>query len=381
MNQSKPSESAPDKLLFTPGPLTTSRTVKQAMLHDAGSRDPGFIELVQDIRGQLLRLGGVSREAGYEAVLLPGSGTYGVESVISSALPRDGKLLTIVNGAYGERIVTMAARYGIPTVVSRQDENQLPSVSAIEATLKNDVQITHVAAIHCETTTGILNPIEAIGAVVKQYNREFIVDAMSSFGAIPLNLAEVGVAYLISSANKCIEGVPGFSFVLARRAALLATEGRARTLSLDLLAQWQGLELNGQFRFTPPTHALLAFAQALKELAEEGGVAGRGARYRENHVALLNGMSALGFRSYLPADIQSCVITTFHYPADPNFVFEEFYQRLFLKGFVIYPGKLTRLDCFRIGNIGRLYLEDIQSLVTAITAVLKEMQIATPLKG
>jgi 2-aminoethylphosphonate-pyruvate transaminase len=379
MSNPEPPEHSPDKLLFTPGPLTTSLTVKQAMLHDAGSRDPAFIQLVRDMREQLLQLGCVSRAVGYETILMQGSGTFGVESVISSVLPRDGKLLAIVNGAYGERIVAMAARHGIPTTVLRQDEDQVPSVDDIATALKGDRQITHVAAAHCETTTGILNPIEAIGEVVQRYDREFIVDAMSSFGAIPLNLTAAGVDYLISSANKCIEGVPGFAFVLARREALLATEGRARTLSLDLLAQWKGLQKDGQFRFTPPTHALLAFAQALKELAEEGGVAGRGARYRANHVALLAGMRALGFRPYLSPDVQSFIITTFHYPADPKFVFEQFYQRLFAKGFVIYPGKLTRLDCFRIGNIGRLYPKDIQSLLTAIEAVLQEMGLTPPI--
>jgi 2-aminoethylphosphonate-pyruvate transaminase len=350
------------------------------MLHDAGSRDPGFITLVRDIRGQLLHLGGVSREAGYEAVLMQGSGTFGVESVISSVVPRNGKLLAIVNGAYGERIVAMAARHGIPTTVLRQAEDQLPSVNSIEAALHADAQVTHVAAVHCETTTGILNPIEAIAKIVKRHNREFIVDAMSSFGAIPLSLADGRVDYLISSANKCLEGVPGFAFVLARREALLATEGRARTLSLDLLAQWKGLEKDGQFRFTPPTHALLAFVQALKELAEEGGIAGRGARYRANHAALLKGMTALGFRPYLPSEVQSFIITTFHYPAEPKFVFEQFYQLLFSKGFVIYPGKLTRLDCFRIGNIGRLHLDDIHALLTAIDAVLRDMGITPPLE-
>ena len=379
MSKPEPPERTPDKLLFTPGPLTTSLTVKQAMLHDAGSRDPAFIQLVRDIREQLLQLGDVSRAVGYETILMQGSGTFGVESVISSVLPRDGKLLAIVNGAYGERIVATAARHGIPTTVLRQDEDQVPSVDDIATALKGDPEITHVAAAHCETITGILNPIEAIGEVVQQYDREFIVDAMSSFGAIPLNLTAAGVDYLISSANKCIEGVPGFAFVLARREALLATEGRARTLSLDLLAQWKGLEKDGQFRFTPPTHALLAFAQALKELAEEGGVAGRGARYRANHVALIAGMKAVGFRPYLAPDVQSFIITTFHYPADPKFVFEQFYQRLFAKGFVIYPGKLTRLDCFRIGNIGRLYPKDIQSLLTAIEAVLQEMGLTPPI--
>jgi len=373
--------SQPDKRLFTPGPLTTSLTVKQAMLHDAGSRDPAFVQLVRSIREQLLELGGVNRATGYEAVLMQGSGTFAVESVISSVLPRDGKLLVIVNGAYGERIVTMASRHGIPNVVVRQEEDRLPSLPEIEATLKHDARITHVAAVHCETTTGILNPIDAIGRIVKPQGREFIVDAMSSFGAIPLDLDSAGVDYIVSSANKCIEGVPGFAFVLARRDALQATEGRARTLSLDLLGQWKGLEKDGQFRFTPPTHALLAFAQALKELAAEGGVAGRGTRYRTNHETLLRGMQALGFRPYLAPDIQSIIITTFHYPADPGFVFAEFYQRLFDKGFVIYPGKLTRLDCFRIGNIGRLHPEDIQSLLAATAVVLKEMGLELPLKA
>lgn len=369
-----------DKLLFTPGPLTTSLTVKQAMLHDAGSRDPQFIALVRSIRERLLQLGGVSREAGYEAILMQGSGTFGVEAVISSVLPREGKLLVIINGAYGERIATMAARHNISTTILRSDENQLPDLAAIDHALNTDAAITHVVAVHCETTAGILNPIERIGEIVKRRGREFIVDAMSSFGAIPLQLATAGIDYLISSANKCIEGVPGFAFVLARREFLLKTAGLARTLSLDLLAQWQGLEKDGQFRFTPPTHALLAFDQALKELEAEGGVAGRGRRYAENHRTLLEGMKALGFRPYLAPEVQSYIITTFHYPADARFVFADFYQRLFDKGFIIYPGKLTKLDCFRIGNIGRIGAQDIQALLAGMAEVLKEMGLPVPLK-
>jgi len=371
----------PDKLLFTPGPLTTSLTVKQAMLHDAGSRDPHFIALVRSIRERLLQLGGVSREAGYEAILMQGSGTFGVESVISSVLPREGKLLVIINGAYGERIAMMAARHNIATTLLRSDENQLPDLAAIDRALSADAAITHVVAVHCETTAGILNPVERIGEIVKRHRREFIVDAMSSFGAIPLQLASAGVDYLISSANKCIEGVPGFAFVLARRESLLKTAGRARTLSLDLLAQWQGLEKDGQFRFTPPTHALLAFDQALKELDAEGGVAGRGKRYAENHRALLEGMKAQGFRPYLAPDVQSYIITTFHYPTDPKFVFADFYQHLFDKGYIIYPGKLTKLDCFRIGNIGRLSVQDIRALLAEIAEATKEMGLSVPLKN
>ncbi len=370
----------PDKLLFTPGPLTTSLTVKLAMLRDAGSRDPQFIALVRHIRERLLELGGVSHATGYEAILMQGSGTFGLESVISSVVPRDGKLLVIINGAYGERIATIAARHGIATTISRAEENQLPDLVAIDQGLAADATITHVVVVHCETTAGILNPIERIGAVVRRHGREFIVDAMSSFGAIPLQLEAAEIDYLISSANKCIEGVPGFALVLARREALLRTAGRARTLSLDLLAQWQGLEKDGQFRFTPPTHALLAFDQALKELEAEGGVVGRGQRYEQNHRTLLEGMTALGFEPYLAPEVQSYIITTFHYPAAARFVFAEFYQRLFHRGFVIYPGKLTKLDCFRIGNIGRIGANEVRALLSAIADVLKEMGLTVPLR-
>ncbi|MCO5051257.1 MAG: 2-aminoethylphosphonate--pyruvate transaminase [Verrucomicrobiae bacterium] len=368
-----------DKLLFTPGPLTTSSTVKQAMGHDAGSRDPRFIALVRDIRERLLQLGGVSQAAGYEAVLMQGSGTFGVESVISSAIPTDGKILILINGVYGERIATMAARHHLATTLLRTEENQLPDLAALDHALAQDQSITHVVAVHCETTTGILNPIEKIGELVRRQRRSFIVDAMSSFGAIPLDLAAAGIDYLISSANKCIEGVPGFSFVLARREVLAATAGRARTLSLDLFAQWQGLEKDGQFRFTPPTHALLAFDQALRELEAEGGVTGRGRRYAANHQLLVTGMRKLGFRPYLAPETQSYIITTFHYPTDARFHFADFYQRLFEKGFVIYPGKLTRLDCFRIGNIGRIGAAEIRSLLTAIAETLHELELPVPL--
>lgn len=368
-----------DKRLFTPGPLTTSATVKEAMLRDVGSRDPEFIALVQGIRESLLQLAGVSRDRGFEAIPIQGSGTFGVESVLSSALPSSGKLLAVVNGAYGQRIVEMAKRHGIPVTVLRSAEDQLPDLVQLEQLLKADPGLTHVAAVHCETTSGILNPIRDIGPIVKRHSKEFIVDAMSSFGAIPLDAEASGVDYLISSANKCIEGVPGFAFVIVRREVLLRLEGRARTLSLDLLGQWRGLEASGQFRFTPPTHAMLAFAQALKELEAEGGVAGRGARYQANHRTLLEGMGALGFQSYLAPEVQSCIITTFHYPKTPRFRFEDFYEKLAQRGLVIYPGKLTAMDCFRIGHIGRLDPADMRDLVEGVRCVLEEMGIAVPL--
>ena len=232
--------------------------------------------------------------------------------------------------------------------------------------------------MHCETSSGILNPVHEIGAVVKELQRTFIVDAMSSFGGIPLNVAEAGIDFLISSANKCIEGVPGFSLVIADRAQLLTSGGAARSVSLDLLAQWKGLEETGQFRFTPPTQAILAFRQALRELDDEGGVAGRANRYAANHAALLRGMRRMGFREYVPAESQSHIITAFLVPEDPNFEFKEFYQRLSAKGMVIYPGKLTEADCFRIGNIGRIFESDVDSLLAAIEATLLEMNVAIP---
>jgi 2-aminoethylphosphonate-pyruvate transaminase len=378
MSERSPLSTAHDKPLFTPGPLTTSRTVKQAMLRDLGSRDREFIDVVREIREELLVLGGVSRAAGYECVLLQGSGTYGIEAVISSIVPRDGKLLVLVNGAYGERMVAIAGVHGVPCHVVRFEENELTRPEAVERALESDPAITHVAVVHCETTTGILNPIASVGRVVKGRGKIFFVDSMSAFGAIPTDAGGWGIDYLVSSANKCIEGVPGFSFALCRRDDLVATHGRARTLALDLCAQWQGLEANGQFRFTPPTHALLAFHQALRELREEGGVAGRNARYRRNHEVLAEGMRALGFETYLAPDVMAPIITSFHYPRHPRFRFEDFYTRLSDRGFVIYPGKLSKVDCFRVGTIGRIFPHDVRALVAAIAETLRDMGVEMP---
>ncbi|NRA94947.1 MAG: 2-aminoethylphosphonate--pyruvate transaminase [Planctomycetes bacterium] len=365
----------PDKPLFTPGPLTTSRSVKEAMLRDLGSRDSAFVDTVRQVRDGLLSLAGVSTDDGYEAILVQGAGTFGLEAVISSALPPKKKLLAVINGAYGERIATIAEVHDVEVVKLCFAENTTPEVGEIERLLDEDPTIATVAVVHCETTTGIMNPVHAIGRVVSASGRTFFVDSMSAFGAIDVDVATWGIDFLVSSANKCIEGVPGFSFVICRREALLATKGWGRTVSLDLLAQWKGLEANGQFRFTPPTHAILAFHQALQELNAEGGVEGRSTRYRENHVALVQGMRALGFQEYLPSDVQGPIITSFLYPDHDAFTFEEFYERLNNRGFVIYPGKVTQANCFRIGTIGRLYPDDIGRLLAAIEATLSDMGV------
>lgn len=362
-----------DKALFTPGPLTTSTTTKQAMLRDLGSRDAEFIKIIRDIRWRLVELGGGSEQ--YTAILMQGSGTFGVESVLSSVISPDGKLLVLVNGAYGERMCKIAHLHGIPWQALTCAENTLVDPGALDSALNADPAITHVAVVHCETTTGILNPIEAYGEIVQKHNRVYIVDAMSSFGAYPMDLEACGIDYLVSSANKCLEGVPGFSFALARKSALQAARGFARSLSLDLLAQWEGLERDGQFRFTPPTHALLAFHQALRELEWEGGILSRGERYRLNYEITLESMQAIGFRPYLEESHRSYIITSFHYPDHPNFSFPVFYERLSARGHVIYPGKLSQADCFRIGHIGRLNAADTRALLSAIAETLAEMGV------
>jgi 2-aminoethylphosphonate-pyruvate transaminase len=367
-----------NKLLFTPGPLTTSQTVRAAMMCDAGSRDPEFLTVVREIRDRLVEIAGATPGGDYECVLMQGSGTFALESVVSSAIPRDGRLLVLVNGAYGRRIAQIARVHGIAVETLEEPENRKITVERVAERLAAQPGITHVAVVHCETTTGILNPVEQIGAVVARAGAAYVVDAMSSFGAIPLSLKDAHADFLISSANKCIEGVPGFAFVLARRAALLTAKGLARTLSLDLYAQWAGLESDGQFRFTPPTHALLAFHQALLELEAEGGVAGRAARYRRIHFILTRGMAEMGFEPYLAPDDQSYIITTYRYPPDPEFRFESFYDRLSEQGFLIYPGKLSQEPCFRIGTIGRLDENDIRSLLRAIESAIKNPLLSAP---
>ena len=371
MNHAIPT--ATDKPLFTPGPLTTSRTVKQAMLRDLGSRDSEFIDTIQRVRNRLLEVANLTQADGYEAVLMQGSGTFTIESVLSSAISPGGKLLVIINGAYGQRIASIARRHGIEVTELVFTENQLPDLAEIEQALQQDSSISMVSVVHCETTSGIINPIEEIGQIVKNHSATYFVDSMSAFGAVPFDFKACDIDFLVSSANKCIEGVPGFAFAICKRESLLATDGWARTVSLDLLAQWQGLEKNGQFRFTPPTHTILAFDQALFELADEGGVAGRHRRYQENHDVLLRGMEEMGFVEYVARDLQGPIITSFHFPTSDRFTFDEFYQRLSAKGQVIYPGKVSDADCFRIGNIGRLFASDVQVLLAAVRQTMQEM--------
>lgn len=354
------------RILLTPGPLCTTATVKRATLVDIGSRDIEFIELLTDIRERLLALS--SADDSYTVTLMQGSGTFAVESVISSTIASDGKALIIENGVYGRRMAAMAAVYGIPHTVLSCAEDQAPPLDDIEQTLAQDPAISCVLAVHCETTTGILNPIREIGVLAYRHHATYVVDAMSSFGAYDIDLDACHIDHLISSANKCIQGIPGFGFVISRREALSRTEGSARTISLDLHAQWKYCAEHGLFRFTPPTHVLLAFRQALIELHAEGGIAKRAARYRANHRLLVRGMRALGYRAIVDTPLQSYIITAFHYPNTDQFDFSRFYTRLRGRGYVIYPGRLSNIDSFRIGTIGDINVQDIQGFLDAVDA-------------
>ena len=362
---------AVDYLLLTPGPLSTTATVRAAMLQDSCTWDADYNQgVVEPIRRELVRLAtGPEYESDYSAVLLQGSGSYVVESVLGSAIGVDECLLIINNGAYGARMGEMARCLGLRHHELDCGETTRPEPAAIEAMLARHPEITHLAMVHCETTTGMLNPLEEVAALCQRRGIRLIVDAMSSFGGIPIDMGRLGIEFLISSANKCIQGVPGFGFVIARRAALAACAGRARSVSLDLHAQWQTMEQQGgKWRFTSPTHTVLAFAQALRELDEEGGIAARHRRYCENQCTLVAGMVALGFGPLLPEQWQSPIITAFYSPAHPDYRFADFYQRLKAQGFVIYPGKVSQADCFRIGNIGDVTPERVRCLLAAMAS-------------
>ena len=355
--------------LLTPGPLTTTDTVKEEMLVDRCTWDDDYKAVTQKIRRQLLQLGHVS-EDDYTAVLMQGSGTFGVESVLTTVVGPKDKVLIAANGAYGLRMAEICRHAGVAYTLYEVPNDTRPEAGAVAQHLAQDPAITHVAMVHSETTSGILNDIQSVGKVVRDAGRTFIVDAMSSFGGVDIPVDDWGIDFLVSSANKCIQGVPGFSFILCRRDKLLSSEGKARSLSLDLLDQWKGMEKDGKWRFTSPTHVVLAFSKALDELEAEGGIPARHRRYAENNRLLIEKMRAMGFAPYIDGSRQGPIITTFFYPAGVPFQFSEFYTYIKERGYVLYPGKLTDADTFRVGNIGEIYPEDIEKLASIIAGFL-----------
>ena len=366
-----------DPWLFTPGPLTTSAETKEAMLRDWGSRDATFIETNRRIRLQLLDLADATDT--HACVPVQGSGTFAVEATLGTLIKDTDKTLVLVNGAYGTRIVRILEVLGKSTLSIETAEDTPNDLIQLAQQLEHDPDITHVVAVHCETTSGILNPLSEISNLVSKHGRKLIIDAMSAFGALPLSAREIQFEALIASSNKCLEGVPGLGFAIIETQALEASKGNSPSLCLDLYDQWQNMEKTSQWRFTPPTHVIAALDCALAQLIAEGGPPGRLARYTNNCRVLVAGMKKMGFEPLLPDAIQAPIIITFKIPSDPNFIFEQFYDHLKAQGFVIYPGKLTVAETFRMGCIGHMHEEQMLSLISAVDRTLDQMGISTPL--
>jgi 2-aminoethylphosphonate-pyruvate transaminase len=360
-------------ILLTPGPLTTTARTKSAMLTDWGSWDSAFNELTASVCHDLLAI--VHGEDTHACVPLQGSGTFSVEAALGTLVPRGGKVLVPDNGAYCKRIARTLGYLGRQAVVLTHAEDEPADPARIDAALLADPTITHVAQVHCETSAGILNPLPEIAAVVAKRGRRLIVDAMSSYGAIPIDARSVPFDALIAASGKCLEGVPGMGFVIARRSELAAAEGNSHSLVLDLTDQWLYMQKTGQWRYTPPTHVMAALRTAIDQYRSEGGQPARLARYRRNCDTLLSGMRALGFESFLPAAVQAPIIVTFHAPPDPAYAFTEFYRRVRELGFTLYPGKLTSLETFRVGCIGAIEEPVIRAAVNAVAQALRQMGV------
>jgi 2-aminoethylphosphonate-pyruvate transaminase len=344
------------------------------MLDDWGSRDPAFIAMTAELRERLLDVAG--GRSSHVAVPLQGSGTYVVEAAIGTLVAPSHLLLVLANGAYGDRMVEIARRLGRPVEVLRWPEDRPVESAAVERAVVSNPAITHLALVHCETTSGLLNPLAAVATLAARHKKPLLLDAMSSFGALPLNLSETPVAAVLASSNKCLESVPGVAFALIERSLIARAQGVAPSLSLDLFDQWRGFEENGQWRFTPPVQVVAALLEALRALKAEGGPEARCRRYAANFRTLADGMRRLGFRLFLDQTVQGPIIATFHMPEDDRFGFHAFYAALAARGFVIYPGKLTGAASFRIGCIGALGPADFERLVVAIAAVLRELGFA-----
>ncbi|TNF00387.1 MAG: 2-aminoethylphosphonate--pyruvate transaminase [Gammaproteobacteria bacterium] len=367
---------AKDPYLLTPGPLTTSRQVKQAMLHDWGSWDGDFNRMTAEVCQRLLRVAG--GEKSHVCVPMQGSGTFAVEATLGTLIPPHSKTLVLMNGAYGQRIGKILSTLGRPYLAIDKGDYHPPRGDEVRAALSENPDIGQVVVVHCETSSGILNPIDEIAEACHQSGKRLIIDSMSAFGALPVNVAELPCAALVSSANKCFEGVPGFGFAIVDRDLLAASEGQCHSLSLDLHDQWRYMEKTGQWRYTPPTHVVAAFLEAMRAHEAEGGVAGRLARYSRNRNRLVSGLRELGFQTLLADEWLSPIITTFLSPNSPDFEFSRFYAAIKARGFLIYPGKLTVADSFRVGCIGQLHDEQIDAVISAIADTCQELGIALP---
>jgi 2-aminoethylphosphonate-pyruvate transaminase len=360
--------------LLTPGPLTTSLRTRQSMLRDWGSWDADFNSITGRIRERLLQI--VHGTGSHECVPMQGSGTFSVEAALGTLVPRTGHVLIPLNGAYCQRIARTCKYLGRKATTIDYAENAQVSAADVERALAGDPSITHVALVHCETSTGILNPLQEVAQVVARHGRGLIVDAMSSFGALEIDARTTPFDAVVAASGKCLEGPPGMGFVVVRRAALERSEGNCHSLSLDLYDQWTYMQKTTQWRYTPPTHVVAAFDSAIAQYLEEGGLAARGARYARNCRTLIDGMSGLGLKSFLPAAIQAPIIVTFFAPDSPRYVFRDFYDAVKARGYILYPGKLTTVETFRVGCMGQLGERGIAGAVEAVGEVLAEMRAA-----
>ncbi|MEP7301248.1 MAG: 2-aminoethylphosphonate--pyruvate transaminase [Caldimonas sp.] len=364
-----------DAILLTPGPLTTTERTKRAMLRDWGSWDSSFIAVTAELRRELLAI--VHGQGTHVVVPLQGSGTFSVEAAVATLVPKSGHVLVLDNGAYCKRMGKLSTLMGRKTTILPHAEDAPVSAQELEAALVADPSITHVGFIHCETGTGVANPLQAVADVCAKHGKGLIVDAMSSFAALPIDAREVRFDALVAASGKCLEGVPGMGFVFIRNEAIAGAAGNSHSLAMDLHDQHVYMEKTGQWRFTPPTHVVAALAEAMRQFAEEGGQPARLARYTANYEALVGGMKALGFEPFLDPAIQAPIIVTFHAPADPKYSFRPFYEAVRKHGFILYPGKLTELETFRVGCIGAIGPGEMREAVAAVAESLREMGIAS----
>jgi 2-aminoethylphosphonate-pyruvate transaminase len=364
-----------EAILLTPGPLTTTLRTKVAMLRDWGSWDSDFIAVTARVRRSLLDI--ISGHETHAVVPLQGSGTFSVEAAVATVVPRQGHVLVLDNGAYCKRAAKLTGLMGRKTTVVAFDESEAVSPQALDEMLTADSSITHVVMIHCETGAGVHNPLQAVADVCARHGRGLIVDAMSSFAALEIDARKVRFDALIAASGKCLEGVPGMGFVFLRKDILDGCAGNSQSLAMDLHDQYVYMEKTGQWRFTPPTHVLVALDEAIAQFQEEGGQSARLARYEKNYQTLVQGMAELGFEPYLDPAIQAPIIVTFHAPADAHYDFRRFYEAAKRHGFILYPGKLTQIETFRVGCIGAIDSVQMQQAVHAVALALKELGIAS----
>jgi 2-aminoethylphosphonate-pyruvate transaminase len=362
-----------DPILLTPGPLTTSLPTKMAMLRDWGSWDAEFNAVTAHVRGKLADI--IHARETHTCVPLQGSGTFAIEAAVNTLVPRSGHVLVLINGAYGKRMAKLTEMMGRRLTTFETPDDVPTTAEEVDRMLTRDTSITHVGLIHCETSTGIRNPLAEIADAVARHGKGLIVDAMSSFGALPIDARTTPLDALIAASGKCVEGPPGMGFVLVRRGLLERCAGNSTSLALDLADQWAYMERTTQWRFTPPTHVVVALNAALDQFIAEGGRPARLARYTSNYETLVAGMRELGFEPFLDPAIQAPIIVTFHAPADTRYAFKEFYDRVRDKGFILYPGKLTQVETFRVGCIGAIGPDEMRHAVNAVRDTLAEMGI------